>query len=227
MLESVDTVQGKGSHIEKIGSGDFTEELAKRADIPAEVDALEDLEDDGGGVGDVPHLGDDPSEPVALQAENELPDEVAVSDDELIAELEKLLEEQDQENLQDVNAEGNGDEPEHVAVGNPEEDGRPRDGPAAPASVEAAPAAARHVPARGARAVPPVEGPELERGFFGIFKISKKSQGFGGYQANCPYHIKNQKTGCKRFFVCSRRYGGVSCVDTSQADALVHSLHRT
>ncbi|CAE7488403.1 unnamed protein product, partial [Symbiodinium sp. KB8] len=138
--------------------GDFTEELAKRADIPAEVDALEDLEDDGGGVGDVPHLGDDPSEPVALQAENELPDEVAVSDDELIAELEKLLEEQDQENLQDVNAEGNGDEPEHVAVGNPEEDGRPRDGPAAPASVEAAPAAARHVPARGARAVPPVEG---------------------------------------------------------------------
>ena len=28
-------------------------------------------------------------------------------------------------------------------------------------------------------------------------------------------------------FVCSRRYGGVSCVDTSQADAQVHSLHRT
>ena len=52
-------MQGKGSCAEKIGSGDFTEELAKRADIPAEVDALEDLEDDGGGVGDVPRLGDD------------------------------------------------------------------------------------------------------------------------------------------------------------------------
>ena len=42
---------------------------------------------------------------MALQAENELPDEAAVSDDKLIAELEKLLEEQNQENLQDVNAE--------------------------------------------------------------------------------------------------------------------------
>ena len=193
--------------------GDFELAVGRLEDIPPELDALDDgQQPDVLAAIAVPepfplageHADAASEHDTDIAAEDDAnedngagvfgPDDDMQSEsaDSLLAELEAQV------GTEEASPANNAAVPMNI-VGNDDE-GQPSafaDGPP-PAAV--APAADVR-----AAAAPVAEGPQLENGFFGPFRITAKQPGttgggkFGGLQATCVFHKRSNVSGCKRY----------------------------
>ena len=176
--------------------GDIQSQLAQLADLPAEIDALAD--GPANGPADVP---------VADVGVSQAQEDAGENVDALFAADENDIEPSDQDNdslLEDLQEcmrdfdepmppSPAGREAPELVESNDElrDEGDALPGPARGPQREPAPAAA--------------DALDVEGGFFGFFRVTAKRPGssgggrYGGLQATCPFHKKNEKTGCKRF----------------------------
>ena len=176
--------------------GEVDEELARGAILPPDVDAIPDREsDDDAVLRALEQLENDP------EPDEDLPD----IERELVEAFELLENGATSAEEEQPASPARPAGPEIGDLGDRRVDEVP---PAEPVAVHRGPRDGVANPRPKRAAAPAGEGPQLEGGFFGIFRITAKKAGtvgggaHGGYQATCLFHKKNDKTGCKRFLSC-------------------------